>query len=58
MAEDVKDSSVMRPQNVAKRFSVGCRPVIGYTTEPKASGKNALTGSSATSLAARYGNDA
>ena len=41
MAEDVNDSRVMSPQNLAKRPRVGWRPLMGYTTAPKASGKNA-----------------
>ena len=55
IAAEEKDSKVNIPQNLAKWASVGCRPVIGYTHAPKASGKKAPTGSSATSLEDRYG---
>ena len=55
IAAEENDSRVKMPQNRAKCPSVGCKPAIGYTHAPKASGKKAPIGSSATSFDVKYG---
>mmetsp|Transcript_19242 Transcript_19242/g.58082 ORF Transcript_19242/g.58082 Transcript_19242/m.58082 type:complete len:315 (+) Transcript_19242:593-1537(+) len=54
-AEDVKLSRVRMPRNLANLDGLGLSPVRGYTTTPKRRGNMAPTGSSAASLARKYG---